>query len=141
MTWVDKTSIKVKVFSPARSKWIFSATSLIKELQEIFTINMIKSCSVGDYWKYFHVRFSFKVEPWGASHLCSLLLNNYCGNHHSLPLYFHHLSSILKHRHRRNVTSHHSLSHLSLLYFNFFNFHHKQTSITRWLSSLNNFHH
>ena len=29
-----------------------------------------------------------------------------------------------KHRHRRNVTSHHSLSHLSLLYFNFFNFHH-----------------
>ena len=35
-------------------------------------------------------------------------------------------SSILnkKHRHRRNVTSHHSLSHLSLLYFNFFNFHH-----------------
>ena len=30
----------------------------------------------------------------------------------------------LKHRHRRNVTSHHSLSHLSLLHFNFFNFHH-----------------
>ena len=46
-----------------------------------------------------------------------------------------------KHRHRRNVTSHHSLSHLSLLHFNFFNFHHKQTSITRWLSSLDNFHH
>ena len=33
-----------------------------------------------------------------------------------------------KHRHRRNVTSHHSLSHLSLLYFNS---HHYQTSITR----------
>ena len=30
----------------------------------------------------------------------------------------------IKHRHRRNVTSHHSLSHVSLLYFNFFNFHH-----------------
>ena len=32
--------------------------------------------------------------------------------------------SVPKHRHRRNVTSHHSLSHLSLLYFNLFNFHH-----------------
>ena len=42
-----------------------------------------------------------------------------------------------KHRHRRNVTSHHSLSHLSLVHFNF---HHKQTSITRWLSSLDNYH-
>ena len=49
--------------------------------------------------------------------------------------------ALQKHRHKRNVTSHHSLSHLSLLYLNFFNFHHWQTSIIRWLSSLENFHH
>ena len=57
----------------------------------------------------------------------------------------------IKHRHRRNVTSHHSLSHLSLLYFYFFtfitsklpsqdDFHHLITFTTRKLSSLNNFH-
>ena len=38
-----------------------------------------------------------------------------------------------KHRHRRNVTSHH--------FFDYYNFHHQITFITRKLSALDNFHH
>ena len=29
---------------------------------------------------------SLKVKPWGATYLCCLLLNNYCGNHSPIPL-------------------------------------------------------